>query len=45
MEKVMTRISLIALSILALATAGCAEKSEVAAKDDKPVYTIPVPLA
>lgn len=41
----MAKISLIALTVLSLVVAGCAAKSESAAKEDKPVYSIPVPLA
>ncbi|WP_420606137.1 hypothetical protein [Novosphingopyxis sp.] len=40
----MKKIGLIGLTVLALAVAGCAAKSE-SAKTDKPVYSIPVPLA
>lgn len=41
----MAKLYLIVLTTFALALAGCAEKSESSAKDDKPVYSIPVPLA
>ena len=41
----MTRTSLMILTALSLAMAGCAEKPESSVKDDKPVYSIPVPLA
>ena len=40
----MTRIACIGLAAIALVLGGCAEKSEVAQKE-KPVYSIPVPLA
>jgi len=40
----MTRLALIGLSAISLALGGCAEKSEVAQKE-KPVYSVPVPLA
>ncbi len=41
----MTKISVMALMALSLAMAGCAAKNDAFAKEDKPVYSIPVPLA